>query len=185
MARKSSEKRGIQEPQSWLPAKSFRCDYVADWISVKYRWRLSVDAAEKRALTDLVGDCGTPNLRIPDRAVPKPAPEPAPIPEPVARGPETCAAARAEGQGPFVRGTHDEYAKHRDDDGDGIACEDSEALSLTPSFDWRTQRFSSGDEPMVFVMVTEPDEGPGSAYANASPAGRSSTPPGVGPALAG
>ncbi|WP_245714652.1 hypothetical protein [Micromonospora inyonensis] len=34
-----------------------RCRYVAEWAAVKTRWRLTVDTAEKSALTSHANSC--------------------------------------------------------------------------------------------------------------------------------
>jgi hypothetical protein len=44
-----------------LPALS-RCRYVGEWVAVKTRWSLTVDSAEKAALTSLASGC--PNVTI-------------------------------------------------------------------------------------------------------------------------
>jgi hypothetical protein len=59
-----------REPQDWLPRKAYRCTYVADWVAVKWRWRLAVDPAERRFLTRTLRGCGWPLVRAPGRAVP-------------------------------------------------------------------------------------------------------------------
>jgi hypothetical protein len=33
------------------------CRYVAEWTAVKIRWRLTVDSAEKSALTSIAAGC--------------------------------------------------------------------------------------------------------------------------------
>ncbi|WP_285599364.1 HNH endonuclease family protein [Kineosporia sp. NBRC 101731] len=56
-----------QDPAEWLPAKS-RCTYARQWVAIKYRWKLSIDTAEKRALTKLLaGDCGHVKMKVPAR----------------------------------------------------------------------------------------------------------------------
>ena len=50
-----------QDPAEWLPVRA-RCRYLREWVAVKHRWRLSVDAAEQTALTDLAATCD--NLTI-------------------------------------------------------------------------------------------------------------------------
>jgi hypothetical protein len=46
------------DPADWLPPlAAARCRYVADWVAVKARWGLSVDAAEHRALATAIGPC--------------------------------------------------------------------------------------------------------------------------------
>jgi hypothetical protein len=59
-----------REPQDWLPRSAYRCTYVADWVAVKWRWRLAVDKAEARFLTRTLRGCGWPQVRAPGRAVP-------------------------------------------------------------------------------------------------------------------
>jgi hypothetical protein len=50
------------------PLRSQRCSYIKLWIGVKYRWRLSVDAAEKSFLTRALRGCN-PVMTVPRRAV--------------------------------------------------------------------------------------------------------------------
>lgn len=65
----SNRSKGDQDPAEWLPSRtSYRCRYVADWIAVKYRWRLSVDSSERAALKVLVTSCDNPRLTVPKRA---------------------------------------------------------------------------------------------------------------------
>jgi hypothetical protein len=62
--------RGAAEPQRWLPPRrAGRCAYVAEWVAVKWRWRLSVDRAEKRFLVRRLRGCGWPAVERPTRAV--------------------------------------------------------------------------------------------------------------------
>ncbi len=58
-----------REPQDWLPRPAYRCTYVAEWVAVKWRWRLAVDPAERRFLTRTLRGCGWPQVRAPGRAV--------------------------------------------------------------------------------------------------------------------
>jgi Calcineurin-like phosphoesterase/Fibronectin type III domain/Protein of unknown function (DUF1524) len=67
-AHAASAKAG-REPQDWLPRPAYRCTYVADWVAVKWRWRLAVDPTERRFLTRTLRGCGWPLVRAPDRAV--------------------------------------------------------------------------------------------------------------------
>ena len=62
--------KGGREPQDWLPRAAYRCTYVADWVAVKWRWRLAVDKAEARFLTRTLRGCRWPQVRAPGRAVP-------------------------------------------------------------------------------------------------------------------
>ena len=63
--------RGSADPRRWMPPKrSARCAYVADWVAVKWRWRLAVDVREKRHLTRALSSCGWPSTERPSRARP-------------------------------------------------------------------------------------------------------------------
>jgi hypothetical protein len=50
--------KGDQDPSGWRPQKTGAwCDYAADWIAVKAHWKLTVTAAEKAALAEMLGWC--------------------------------------------------------------------------------------------------------------------------------
>jgi hypothetical protein len=50
--------KGDQDPSQWKPPNhGFWCRYAEEWIAVKHFWALSVTAAEKTALTDMLGTC--------------------------------------------------------------------------------------------------------------------------------
>jgi hypothetical protein len=50
--------KGDQDPSQWKPANhDYWCQYAQDWVAVKYFWKLTVTAAEKTALTDMLGTC--------------------------------------------------------------------------------------------------------------------------------
>jgi hypothetical protein len=53
-----NESKGDQDPSQWKPpSRDFWCAYAQDWVQVKAHWQLTVTAAEKAALTDMVGTC--------------------------------------------------------------------------------------------------------------------------------
>ncbi len=57
-----------RDPSEWLPPTR-ACTYAIRWASVKYRWHLTIDFDERRALSDLLsGDCGRKRVRLPARA---------------------------------------------------------------------------------------------------------------------
>jgi hypothetical protein len=61
--------RGSAEPRGWLPSrKAARCGYVAQWVAVKWRWRLTVDATERSFLRKRLTACGSPAVARPVRA---------------------------------------------------------------------------------------------------------------------
>lgn len=59
--------RRDRDVAGWLPPRQ-RCRYAVHWVAVKYRWRLSVNAAEKNKLASLLsGTCGSKRLTVPRR----------------------------------------------------------------------------------------------------------------------
>ncbi|HEY2672684.1 MAG TPA: HNH endonuclease family protein [Rugosimonospora sp.] len=53
-----NESKGDQDPSQWRPpSRDYWCPYASDWIAVKHYWQLTVTAAEKAALSDMVGTC--------------------------------------------------------------------------------------------------------------------------------
>ncbi|MFF4652214.1 HNH endonuclease family protein [Streptomyces sp. NPDC001380] len=53
-----NQSKGDQDPATWLPPlTSYRCTYVRAWVQVKYSYGLSVDTAEKSALTGVLNGC--------------------------------------------------------------------------------------------------------------------------------
>ncbi|MGV9351245.1 HNH endonuclease family protein [Streptomyces spiralis] len=59
----SNRSKADQDPSTWLPpAVGYRCTYVTDWVTDKTRWGLSVDPAERDALSDLFSQC--PNTTV-------------------------------------------------------------------------------------------------------------------------
>ena len=66
-----NQSKGDQDPAQWMPSNtSYTCAYVTAWIRLKYRWNLSVDQAERTALTSLLnsGACGDRTIDAPPRA---------------------------------------------------------------------------------------------------------------------
>jgi hypothetical protein len=58
-----NQAKGDKDPAAWLPPyAAARCRYVTEWVAVKLRWRLTVDSAEKSALTSWANGC--PNVTI-------------------------------------------------------------------------------------------------------------------------
>ncbi|MBZ5737613.1 HNH endonuclease family protein [Nocardioides mangrovi] len=49
--------KGDQDIAEWLPPQQ-QCRYLREWVAVKHRWSLSVDSAEKSAMTALVSSAG-------------------------------------------------------------------------------------------------------------------------------
>ena len=58
-----NQAKGDQDPATWMPPySSARCRYINEWVATKIRWRLTVDTAEKNALTSWANSC--PNVTI-------------------------------------------------------------------------------------------------------------------------
>lgn len=61
----SNRSKSDQDPAEWMPDNGgFACPYVARWIAVKFRWRLSVDRGERSFLRNAVSDCRPRELRL-------------------------------------------------------------------------------------------------------------------------
>ena len=78
-----NQAKGDQDPNEWLPTYD-KCRYLREWVAVKHRWRLTVDSAEKSALSSLAcrllqrhdhGDSADPllNRLLGPRVRPQPA----------------------------------------------------------------------------------------------------------------
>ncbi|MDX3577900.1 HNH endonuclease family protein [Streptomyces sp. FL07-04A] len=53
-----NQAKSDQDPAEWMPSvASYRCTYVRAWVQVKYYYGLSVDSAEKSALTSYLDAC--------------------------------------------------------------------------------------------------------------------------------
>ncbi|MFE1317338.1 HNH endonuclease family protein [Kitasatospora phosalacinea] len=53
-----NQAKGDKDPAEWLPSVTgYRCTYARAWVQVKYYYKLSVDSAEKTALTNLLNGC--------------------------------------------------------------------------------------------------------------------------------
>ncbi|TFK35830.1 hypothetical protein BDQ12DRAFT_725619 [Crucibulum laeve] len=53
-----NQAKGDKDPAEWMvPLSSYVCTYVRAWVHVKYYWKLSVDSAEKTALTNYLAKC--------------------------------------------------------------------------------------------------------------------------------
>ncbi|MGP3918273.1 hypothetical protein [Nonomuraea sp. 10N515B] len=53
-----NQSKSDQDPAEWQPPlASFDCTYARAWIQVKWYWGLSVDSAEKSALSSMLASC--------------------------------------------------------------------------------------------------------------------------------
>jgi hypothetical protein len=55
--------KGDQDVAEWLPAQQ-QCRYLAEFVAVKLRWRLTVDSAEKSAMTSLASSCSNTTITV-------------------------------------------------------------------------------------------------------------------------
>ena len=49
--------KGPDDPADYLPIAAFRCEYVANWIKIKDRWRLNMNQAEADAIRSVLAGC--------------------------------------------------------------------------------------------------------------------------------
>lgn len=54
---RANQAKSDHDPADWVPRHA-RCQYVARWIAVKYRWNLAVDQREHTALSRRLERCG-------------------------------------------------------------------------------------------------------------------------------
>ncbi|MER8003724.1 HNH endonuclease family protein [Streptomyces sp. NPDC095613] len=53
-----NQSKSDQDPSTWLPPRtSYRCTYVRAWVQVKYYYKLTVDSAEKSAISSVLNGC--------------------------------------------------------------------------------------------------------------------------------
>lgn len=55
--------KGDQDVAEWLPG-SEQCRYLREFVAVKHRWGLSVDSAEKSAMTSLATGCTDSTITV-------------------------------------------------------------------------------------------------------------------------
>lgn len=57
----SNRAKGDKDPAKWQPSRDESwCEYAVDWIAVKALWELSADAAEVKALRNMLRRCREP-----------------------------------------------------------------------------------------------------------------------------
>ncbi|KAG9120017.1 hypothetical protein FRC07_004662 [Ceratobasidium sp. 392] len=53
-----NQSKGDKDPSEWMPSlSSYHCTYVRAWITVKHYYSLTIDSAEKTALTSYLNAC--------------------------------------------------------------------------------------------------------------------------------
>ncbi len=58
-----NQSKGDQDPTTWLPTYD-QCRYLREWVAVKIRWRLTVDSAEKSALSNRAASCTNSTITV-------------------------------------------------------------------------------------------------------------------------
>ena len=53
----SNRSKGDDDPAEWLPRASYQCTYARAWVQVKHYYGLTVDSAEKSALSSILSGC--------------------------------------------------------------------------------------------------------------------------------
>lgn len=124
----TNRSKSDRDPAEWMPPNAgYRCTYAKTWIATKYRWKLSVDRAERRALNRVLStECASKAVRLPARAKVKngssTSSKPSSSNKPASAYYKNCDAARAAGAAPVYAGDPG-YGRHLDRDGDGVGCE--------------------------------------------------------------
>lgn len=55
-----NQSKSAKDPTQWLPPLvEYRCTYLANWVSVKVRWSLSMDEAEHATVKSALAGCGS------------------------------------------------------------------------------------------------------------------------------
>jgi hypothetical protein len=133
----SNRSKSDKDPSAWLPpSRSFTCLYVGSWIAVKYRWSLTIDSNEKKALASKLSSCGSKSkVTVPAKAKIVKGVAPTAAPSHSSSTPSSgtgvidpkfasCAEARRNGYtSSYTMGIDPEYEWYQDRDGDGIVCE--------------------------------------------------------------
>ncbi len=61
----SNRSKSDRDPAQWLPPRSsFRCTYATQWVATKVRWHLAVNAAERRALRNVLVSCPARKITV-------------------------------------------------------------------------------------------------------------------------
>lgn len=58
-----NQTKGDRDPAEWLPTYD-KCRYLGEFVAVKHRWRLTVDAAEKSAMSSLAAGCTNSTITV-------------------------------------------------------------------------------------------------------------------------
>jgi hypothetical protein len=61
----SNRSKSDQDPADWIPTnKAYLCTYIENWVSIKVRWNLTIDAKEKAALINDIKGCKLTKITV-------------------------------------------------------------------------------------------------------------------------
>ena len=91
-----TQSKGDRDIAQWVPPlPEARCRYAIEWAQTKVRWRLTVDQAERNALSTYLQTCGSTPVEVPPIAdVPAPHSGGAPVTGDTLRGGQTMAGGQ-------------------------------------------------------------------------------------------
>jgi hypothetical protein len=63
-----NQSKNDQDPSSWMPS-SGQCQYAIRWVTIKWRWNIGVDDAERAALGSYLNgtQCGATPVNVPEK----------------------------------------------------------------------------------------------------------------------
>ncbi|KAI8802951.1 putative S-layer domain protein [Cladochytrium replicatum] len=59
----TNRSKGDKDPAEWVPDNGL-CRYIAEWLAVKIRWSLTIDSAEKSALSSYISGCPATTITV-------------------------------------------------------------------------------------------------------------------------
>ncbi len=150
----ANRSKADRDPAGWLPPDDgYHCVYVADWVVVKHRWRLTVDRAERAAVEEVIAGCGRLTADAAATVDPgtAPAPEPDPEPEDPAEDPPSDTEDSGDGDGELrtfancdeLREVYPDGVAREDAEGDMVSGELRE-FSGSPVFDTELYEANTG-----------------------------------------
>lgn len=120
----SNRSKSDQDPAQWQPRYD-KCTYVRQWVAVKTRWAMRVNAAEKQALLSRASHCANTVLTVRRASIVTASASGSGGSTSGSNDPRFsyCYQAVAAGYGPYYRGRDPEYSWYTDGDADGVVCE--------------------------------------------------------------
>jgi hypothetical protein len=118
----SNRSKSDQDPADWMPALR-GCTYLKQWIAVKIRWHLKVNAAERRALRSRASDCRNVVIEVRRATVRLASTSGGGGSDGLDPRYDYCYQAKDAGYGPYYQGSDPEYDWYTDGDNDGVVCE--------------------------------------------------------------